>query len=83
MGLVSKFGKVSNVDTSCVFFYKFGPKPQMLLSLRKIANIILEEFEAATCDISERCFLFHIFTFLCSWAPYPRVKLVTRALSHN
>ena len=69
--------------TPRAFFYKFGPKPQMLLSLRKIANIILEEFEAATCDVSERCFLFHIFTFLCSWAPYPRVKLVTRALSHN
>ena len=51
--------------TPRAFFYKFGPKPQMLLSLRKIANIILEEFEAATCDVSERCFLLHIFTFLC------------------
>ena len=34
--------------------------------MRKIANIVIEESNVATCDVSESFVLFHLFTFLFS-----------------
>ena len=33
----------------------------MILSLHKIANVVVDEHGVATCNVSERCFLPHLY----------------------